>query len=152
LKIRVHRKTGYDRAVPQTLSRIVPIQASDVKPRLITLDRGKLGWRINRASYDVKATPIAVRRNSTEVWEVRNTARSMPHPMHIHGFQFQLLSRHNSPEQQRRLATGDRGLAASDTGWKDTLLAWPGETVRIALDFSHPFPGDQVYMVHCHNL
>jgi suppressor of ftsI/bilirubin oxidase len=24
--------------------------------------------------------------------------------------------------------------------------------VRIVTDFSHPFLGDQVYMVHCHNL
>ncbi len=32
------------------------------------------------------------------------------------------------------------------------MLVWPGETVRIVTDFSHPFRGDQVYMVHCHNL
>jgi suppressor of ftsI/bilirubin oxidase len=32
------------------------------------------------------------------------------------------------------------------------VLSWPGETVRIVTDFSHPFPGDQVYMIHCHNL
>ena len=43
-------------------------------------------------------------------------------------------------------------LAATDLGWKDTVLSWPGETVRIVTDFSHPFLGDQVYMVHCHNL
>ena len=43
-------------------------------------------------------------------------------------------------------------VSASDFGWKDTLLTWPGETVRIATDFTHPFVGDQVYMIHCHNL
>ena len=32
------------------------------------------------------------------------------------------------------------------------MLSWPGETVRIVTDFSHPFLGDQVYMVHCHKL
>jgi len=32
------------------------------------------------------------------------------------------------------------------------VLTWPGETVRIVTDFSHPHLGDQVYMVHCHNL
>jgi len=31
-------------------------------------------------------------------------------------------------------------------------LIWPGESVRIVIDFSHDFPGDQVFMVHCHNL
>ena len=28
----------------------------------------------------------------------------------------------------------------------------PGETVRILTAFSHTYLGDQVYMVHCHNL
>ncbi len=32
------------------------------------------------------------------------------------------------------------------------MLAWPGETVRFAVDFSHRFTGDQVYLFHCHNL
>ena len=59
-----------------------------------------------------------------------------------------------SPEQQKKLAVsnaGDKSLAASDLGWKDTVLVWPGETVCIAIDFTHPFNGDQVYMIHCHN-
>jgi suppressor of ftsI/bilirubin oxidase len=29
---------------------------------------------------------------------------------------------------------------------------WPGETIRLIMDFTHPFPGDQVYMLQCHNL
>jgi len=32
------------------------------------------------------------------------------------------------------------------------VLVWPGESVRIAIDFTHPFPGPQTYMFHCHNL
>jgi blue copper oxidase len=32
------------------------------------------------------------------------------------------------------------------------VLVWPGETVRIAIDFSQPFSGTQHYMFHCHNL
>ena len=34
----------------------------------------------------------------------------------------------------------------------DTVHVWPGESVRMALDFSHPYPGDQDYVFHCHNL
>ena len=59
-----------------------------------------------------------------------------------------------SPEQQKKLAVsnaGDKSLAASDLGWKDTVLVWPGETVCIAIDFTHPINGDQVYMIHCHS-
>jgi len=93
-----------------------------------------------------------VKRDTVETWDIRNLQPGMPHPMHVHGFLFRVLSRENSPDQQRRLAMEPGRLAASDLGWKDTVLIWPGETVRIVTDFSHPFPGDQVYMFHCHNL
>lgn len=75
----------------------------------------------------------------------------MPYPMHIHGFQFQVLQRLNSPAQVAVLA-GANGLLPTDTGWKDTVLTWPGEIVRIALDFTHPFPDEQNHVFHCHNL
>jgi suppressor of ftsI/bilirubin oxidase len=29
---------------------------------------------------------------------------------------------------------------------------WPGESVRIAIDFVHPHAGDQDYVFHCHTL
>jgi suppressor of ftsI/bilirubin oxidase len=32
------------------------------------------------------------------------------------------------------------------------VLVWPGESVRILIDFRHPFAGDQIYLLHCHNL
>lgn len=76
----------------------------------------------------------------------------MPHPFHIHGFQFQVLERKSSPDQQKTLTINAQGLAASDLGWKDSVLVWPGETVCIAIDFTHPFSGDQTYMLHCYNL
>ena len=152
LRIRVYRKVPYERAVPQTLSQIAPPPAVAAAPRVITFDRANGVWRINGLTYDIKATPIVVKRGATEVWEVRNAARGMPHPVHIHGFQSRVLSREGSPEQQSKLALDANGLAASDLGWKDTVTVWPGETVRIVTDFSHPYLGDQVYMVHCHNL
>ena len=76
----------------------------------------------------------------------------MPHPMHIHGFSFQVLERLNSPAQVSSSARFGKGRTAGDLGWKDTVLVWPGETVRIAIDFTHDFPGDQTYLLHCHNL
>ena len=33
-----------------------------------------------------------------------------------------------------------------------TLLVWPGETARIAVDFRQAFPGEQLFLFHCHNL
>ena len=152
LKIRVNSRVTYDRSLPQTLSVISPVPETTYSPRLIVLDQSKGRWRINGASYDMATTPITVRRDTVEMWDVRNVPPGMPHPMHIHGFQFRVVSRTGSPEQQRRLAMTESGLAATDLGWKDTILTWPGETVRIVTDFSHPFLGDQVYMIHCHNL
>jgi suppressor of ftsI/bilirubin oxidase len=152
MRIHISRKISYDRTVPQLLSRGEPAASVQAKPRIITLDQSKGVWRINGLTYDVMATPIVVKRGDTEVWEIRNANRSMPHPMHVHGFQFRVLSRSGGPEQHRRLAATQDGLTAADLGWKDTVLSWPGETVRIVTDFSHPFPGDQVYMIHCHNL
>ena len=44
-----------------------------------------------------------------------------------------------------------KGRLATDFGSKDTVLVWPGESVRIAIDFRHPFAGSQLYL-QCHNL
>lgn len=152
LRIRVRSKVGYERSVPPVLSRIEPVAESPFSPRLIVLDQARMRWRINAATYDTASIPITVRRGSVEAWDIRNVPPTMPHPMHLHGFQFRVVSRSGSPAQQRRLAITDSGLAATDLGWKDTVLVWPGETVRIVTDFSHPFLGDQVYLFHCHNL
>jgi suppressor of ftsI/bilirubin oxidase len=153
LKIRVNARVPYDRPLPRSLSAIPPVQETTYSPRLVVLDQSRGRWRINGiAGYDMAATPITVKRDTVEAWDIRNVKPSMPHPMHIHGFQFRIVSRTGSPEHQRRLAVTESGLVATDLGWKDTVLSWPGETVRIVTDFSHPFLGDQVYMVHCHNL
>ena len=106
--------------------------------------------------------PVTVNRDTTEIWEFTNTQfgsspmmgnlMSMPHPMHLHGFQFQVLGRINSPYRTRRLALDGTGLLPTDTGFKDTVLVWPGESVRVAVDFSHNFPGIQRHLLDCHNL
>lgn len=110
-------------------------------------------WLINgRNHHDDHDVPrFDVVRGSREIWEFRNDTASMPHPMHIHAFRFRVLARENSPPQVRRLA-GRGGLTPHDLGWLDTVLVWPGETVRVAVDFSQPFRGKQIYMLHCHNL
>jgi suppressor of ftsI/bilirubin oxidase len=51
-----------------------------------------------------------------------------------------------------RFAIEEKGRTVTDLGWKDTVLVWPGETVRIAIEFSHDFEGEQLYLFHCHIL
>jgi suppressor of ftsI/bilirubin oxidase len=152
LRIDVARKVAYDRQVPAVLSRLAPPPAAAGDARKFVLERADERWRINGLTFEMDKAPITVRRGAKEIWEIRNGARSMPHPMHVHGFNFRVLERRGSPAQQEPLALNAQGLAATDLGWKDTVLLWPGETVRLALDFSHSWPGDQTFLFHCHNL
>jgi suppressor of ftsI/bilirubin oxidase len=122
------------------------------RTRDFLLDHDRLRWSINGVRFDMLKTQLAVERDSTEVWIFRSPPNGMPHPVHLHGFPFRMLDRRASPEQVRRLAVGKHGLSAAETGWKDTFMLWPGERVRIAVDFTHDYPGEQVYMLHCHNL
>jgi len=64
----------------------------------------------------------------------------MYHPMHLHGFQFQIIERSSG------------NLRPTDMGWKDTVVVGPHETVKIAVDMSHSFGEEQVYLMHCHIL
>lgn len=152
MQIRVTQQTRAAGSIPDRLSAPGAPGMTQGMPRVFTLDQRERRWRINGLVFDMHATPVTVKRGASEIWEIRNAKASMPHPMHLHGFQFQVLHRAGSPEQVRRLAIDERGLAPPDLGFKDTVLVWPGETVRFAVHFSHPFDGDQVYLFHCHNL
>jgi suppressor of ftsI/bilirubin oxidase len=150
--LRVTRKTRYARAVPETLSRIDGADADDLRTRRFRFDHVKGLWRINGYSYEMTKTAFSVPRGAREIWEFSNVKPAMPHPIHIHGFQYRVLGRSASPEPLRLLAANTEGVQPSELGWKDSVLLWPGETVRLLVDFSHPFQGDQVYMLQCHNL
>ena len=108
------------------------------------------------APYDPTEIAFRVPRGAREVWEVRNSPISMPHPMHLHGFGFRVLRRQGTFGPARALATAGAGRLPTDLGVKDTVVVWPNETVQLAVDFSLPddpaFRGAQRYMFHCHNL
>ena len=72
---------------------------------------------------------------------------SMAHPIHLHGQQFQVLSRSVSKGTEDDYATVSQGFIES--GLKDTVLVMPNETVRIIKPFQD-FKG--LFMYHCHNL
>jgi suppressor of ftsI/bilirubin oxidase len=127
----------------------VPAEA----PRSIKFAQDAKGnWTINGWTYDANAVPLTVKRGAAETWLIENERASMPHPMHIHGFQFRVLERRASPEQVRALAGAHNGLLPQDRGVVDTVHVWPGEAVLVALDFAHAYPGEQDYVFHCHNL
>ncbi|MCX7084668.1 MAG: multicopper oxidase domain-containing protein [Methylococcales bacterium] len=72
---------------------------------------------------------------------------SMAHPIHLHGQQFQIVSRSISTQHSDAYASVRDGFI--ETGLKDTVLVMPGETVRIIKPFQD-FKG--LFMFHCHNL
>ena len=79
-----------------------------------------------------------VKLGDTEIWEFDNSKGDEPHPMHLHGTFFQVVSR----------VGGRNTLYATEKGWKDTVLVMPGERVRIIAQFMKP----GTFVFHCHNL
>ena len=156
VRLVVKEKTDYSRSVPETISEIPQPDLGGANTRLIaismTTDDGGMRWLINGKTHSMDEFPIVIQKGAKEVWEIRNDEKSMPHPAHLHGFQFRILERVGTPEQVAHLVVDERGRLATDVGFKDTVLLWPGETVKCAIAFSHDFEGEQIYMFHCHIL
>jgi len=74
----------------------------------------------------------------TERWRFTNDS-AIPHPVHLHGTHFRVLSR-----------TGGRSIVYGyEGGWKDTVLLMPLERVEVLVRFD-TYRG--VFPLHCHNL
>jgi len=72
---------------------------------------------------------------------------SMAHPIHLHGQQYQIISRKPSGMRLDEYATVKDGFI--DSGWKDTVLVMPGEEIEIIKPFQD-YKG--FFLYHCHNL
>ncbi|MFT3891909.1 MAG: multicopper oxidase family protein [Anaerolineales bacterium] len=103
-------------------------------------------WTINGRVYEEMgvADDEMVYLDTPIAWEWINNS-SIPHPMHIHNVMFQVVQR-VSPGTSSYNAVNQGFL---DTGWKDTVIVWPGERVKIAMKFG---PHAGMYMYHCHIL
>ena len=148
-------------AVPPLPARIsaLPeaVAAADAVARRTRLDFDEhAGFLIDNTPYRIEEIAFTVGRGAREVWEIRNSPISMPHPMHLHGFGFRVLRRSGTFGPARALADQSSGRLPTDLGVKDTVVVWPNETVWLAVDFALPedaaFRGRQRYMFHCHNL
>jgi len=74
--------------------------------------------------------------DQTEEWEIHNFTADA-HPIHVHLVKFKVLGRG---------ADGTQAPEAWETGFKDTVIAYPGEITRIKAQFD--LPG--FYVWHCH--
>ncbi len=121
-----------------TIEKYTEEQASSVK----TIEMDGMGHMVtlNGRQFDMDRIDDDVALGETEIWEL-STQRSMMmgssgHPFHIHGTQFQVLSRDG------------REPPLNEQGWKDTVFVGSGETVRIIVKFNYK----GVFMYHCHIL
>jgi len=151
-KVKVNRQEKETLTLPQRLSTIDQHRASDAvnpdNPKRFQLLMRHMNWTINGRTFQMQAVADdeKVRMNTREVWEFINEGggmgmmggMNMPHPIHLHGKQFQVL--------ERRGAMLDGYV---DEGWKDTVLLMPGERIRLLVSFSD-YQG--LFLYHCHNL
>ncbi len=72
---------------------------------------------------------------------------SMAHPIHLHGQQYQIVSRKMEGMRSEEYDTVKDGFI--DSGWKDTVLVMPGEEIEIIKPFQD-YTG--LFLYHCHNL
>ena len=97
------------------------------------------GFDMNNATDNETVT-----LNTLELWELTNDINGpdgFPHPIHIHGLQFQVVERSGSPADVRD--------GYVDEGWKDTVLLMPNERAKVLLKFED-YTG--LFLYHCHNL
>lgn len=149
MQITVNNDRQTARSLPQTLRPLDRIAESESsRTRFFVLESmggggmGMMGHQltINGKKMDINRIDEQIRLGSTEIWEISNRSTmmmSMPHSMHLHDVQFQILSRNG------------RMPPVHEQGRKDTVIVMPGETVRIISRF-RDYTG--VYMYHCHLL
>lgn len=92
---------------------------------------------INGQIYELDRIDFQVPAGEIEIWEFVNQTANF-HPMHVHGVFFRVLTRNGVPAS-----------LPADRGWRDTVLVYPNETVRVAMSFGAR-AGE--YLMHCHNL
>jgi len=105
-------------------------------------------WTAKKWEDEVTENPAV---GDTEVWEFYN-ASADAHPMHVHEVLFQVVDRQeitvDEESQTVQVAPGSAPIPPEphEDGWKDTVIAYPGQVTRLRLRFANP--GQFVW--HCH--
>ena len=97
LKLSVTAGERVVNTLPAVLSEIKQIRTEGASERKIELSMQAMRFLINGLTFRMDQIAFEVKRGAVEVWRISNPTVGMPHPMHIHGFSFQVLERLNSP-------------------------------------------------------
>jgi FtsP/CotA-like multicopper oxidase with cupredoxin domain len=165
LNLKVGEKGADVLPLPTRLSNIARHRVEDAvnqnNPRSFTLAMQGMIHTINGRLFEMDsvARDEIVRLGDLEIWEFANLEggrggmgmgmmnMEMPHPMHTHGVQFQVLGRQIAQGNESTYQELSAGFV--DDGWKDTVLVMPGEKVQVLVRFEN-YTGTFLY--HCHNL
>lgn len=146
LRVTVTHRANDVLELPQRLSTMTRLRAEDAinrtRPRTFRVTMERMRWGFNGRSFqtDTVAPDEIVKLGTTEIWEFANNMM-MAHAIHLHGLQFQVLERRNSP-------TGDGVVDGYvDQGWRDTMLMMPNERVKLIMRFAD-FTGAYAYQCH----
>jgi FtsP/CotA-like multicopper oxidase with cupredoxin domain len=123
------------RVAPVSLPKLERLSGPSVPTRTFSFDGMS---RINGQQFDMNRIDFTVPFGVVERWRFVSGGNG-PHPVHVHGASFQVLSR-----------TGGRGTVMPwEAGWKDTVLLLDGESVDVMIRFDG-YRG--LYVMHCHLL
>ncbi|WP_026837678.1 multicopper oxidase family protein [Gillisia sp. JM1] len=174
-KIKMNESGSNDFLLPENLvpyNKLDPTTAVNRNnPREFNFFMQGMQWTINGRTWEPTevAKEETVKLDTTEIWQLSNKGgkmmgdggmmgrgnegggmgnmMQMPHPIHIHQVQFNILEYDTSEMDAMFWNSIKDGFI--DEGWQDTVLLMPGMKIKIIMRFSD-FKGLFVY--HCHNL
>jgi FtsP/CotA-like multicopper oxidase with cupredoxin domain len=91
---------------------------------------------INGRAHDPNRIDVETKLGTTEIWEIVSVG--MPHPFHVHGAMFWILTLDGKPPPEH--------LA----GWKDVVLV--EDRAELLVNFTKPATREHPFMYHCHIL
>jgi FtsP/CotA-like multicopper oxidase with cupredoxin domain len=109
-----------------------PRKADRTHTLTLTGDMARYIWSINNIPWNKDVPPLPIAKDERVELVMVNQTR-MPHPMHLHGHEFQVLE-----------IDGKRFSGAM----RDTVLVTPGRRVVVAFDANNP----GLWAFHCHLL
>ncbi|WNO73416.1 multicopper oxidase family protein [Streptomyces sp. AM8-1-1] len=139
MRFDVGEKVADPSRVPDVLTTLPALAKPTVERTFeLQMDEPETGGHqayINGKTFDAKRIDTEIRWGTTELWTVTNKSATIPHNFHTHLVQFRILERDGQP------------VYPAEAGWKDTVLLFPGQTVKLQLTFdSHR----GVFPYHCH--
>jgi blue copper oxidase len=99
-------------------------------------EMSSMSGSINGRPHDLNRIDLETELGTREIWEI--TAIGMPHPFHVHGASFRILSLAGKPPP------------AHLAGWKDVALV--EDSAELLVAFDRPATREHPFMYHCHIL